>query len=333
MTIEKLPSGSYRIKQQFNGRRYSVTVPYKPTQREALQLMAEKTKDALPKHGRTTFRQSAMEYVRIKENVLSPRTVREYGLYINRLPESFTSLYTADIMQADIQRCVNVLSADKAPKTVRTLHGFISAVLGQFRPELRVSTTLPQKEAKEPYIPSDSEVKNILEHSKGTQFYVPLVLACYSCRRSEICALEFPADLDVKNNIVHINKALVEDKDGKWVVKATKTTKSTRDIIIPEEVVKIIQEQGYFYNGSPQSISNYLLRTQRKLGIPEFSVHKLRHYFASKMMDMGVDQKTIQDMGGWSTDSVLKTVYQHSMIMKDADRRKKISDALGSAFL
>lgn len=331
MTIDKLPSGSYRIRQQFSGKRYTIILPYKPTQKEALQLLAEKTKNVTPKHKRVTFADSAAKYIQVKENVLSPRTVREYGLYINRLPKDFTSLYTSDITQLDIQKCINDLSKDKAPKTVRTLHGFISAVLGQFRPDLRISTTLPQKRQTEPYIPTDEEVKNILEVSKDTMFYVPLVLACYSLRRSEICALKYPDDLE--GNIVHVNKALVEDKNGDWIIKSTKTTKSTRDVIIPSEIADLIREQGYFYNGFPQSISNYLLRTQRQLGIKEFSVHKLRHYFASKMMDMGIDQKTIQDMGGWSTDSVLKTVYQHSMVMRDSERKKRIADALGSAFL
>ena len=40
MTVEKLKSGSYRIRQAYNGVRYSVTVPYKPTKKECLQLMA-----------------------------------------------------------------------------------------------------------------------------------------------------------------------------------------------------------------------------------------------------------------------------------------------------
>lgn len=41
MTIEKLPSGSYRIRQTHNGKRYSVTVDTKPTQAQALQIIAQ----------------------------------------------------------------------------------------------------------------------------------------------------------------------------------------------------------------------------------------------------------------------------------------------------
>lgn len=40
MKIEKLPSGSYRIRQQYKGKRYTVITDYKPTQKEATQLIA-----------------------------------------------------------------------------------------------------------------------------------------------------------------------------------------------------------------------------------------------------------------------------------------------------
>ena len=86
MTIEKLPSGSYRIRQMYQGKMYSVTVPYKPTPKDALKLLSEKMQGTAPKHEKKKFSESAKEYVELKENVLSPRTVREYLFYINRLP-------------------------------------------------------------------------------------------------------------------------------------------------------------------------------------------------------------------------------------------------------
>ena len=36
MTIEKLKSGSYRIVQMHEGKRYRVTIDHKPTQKEAM---------------------------------------------------------------------------------------------------------------------------------------------------------------------------------------------------------------------------------------------------------------------------------------------------------
>ena len=44
MKIEKLKSGSYRIRKMYKGLVYSVVVDYKPTQKEALILLAHELK-------------------------------------------------------------------------------------------------------------------------------------------------------------------------------------------------------------------------------------------------------------------------------------------------
>lgn len=42
MTIEKLPSGNYRIKQMYQRKMYSITLPYKPTKAQANIIINEK---------------------------------------------------------------------------------------------------------------------------------------------------------------------------------------------------------------------------------------------------------------------------------------------------
>ena len=66
MKIEQLPSGSYRIRKMFNGVNYAVTVPYKPTQKEALQLINEKL-NYRTKHDRKTFEDSARDNQRASD--------------------------------------------------------------------------------------------------------------------------------------------------------------------------------------------------------------------------------------------------------------------------
>lgn len=333
MTIEKLPSGSYRIKQMYEGKTYSVTVKYKPTQKDAVRLMAEKMNEFAPTDtkGRMLFSSAANYFIESKENVLSPRTIREYRLYIKRLPEWFVEKSLYDINQTDVQTCINALSASKSPKTVRCLHGFISAVLGQFRADIKLNTTLPRMDKKEPYIPSEEDISRILEYTKqkAPHFFVPLVLGCYSLRRSEICALQ-PSDID-DDNMCHINKALVQNSDGEWVVKNTKTTKSNRVIPIPGEVADIIREQGYVYKGGPQSIANYLNRAQDALGIPHFSLHKTRHYCASKLLDMGYSLQDVKEWCGWENDTTPMEIYIHSMKMKNVEQKKDISNKLAES--
>ena len=144
-------------------------------------------------------------------------------------------------------------------------------------------------------------------------------------RRSEICALK---PEDIEGDIVHINKAVVQDENKKWVVKSTKTTTSTRDIIIPESIADKIREQGYTYKGHPNSVTCYLAKVQDLLNIPHFSIHKLRHYFASQMSALGIPEADILKLGGWETDRVMKAIYRHSMMDKEENAKRDAAEKL-----
>ncbi len=330
MKIEKLPSGSYRIRKMYKGKTYTVVFDCKPTQKEAMQAMAAELDKVKEKHESMNFEKAAESYVNMKRNVLSPRTIKEYSETAKRFPEWFRKLPISDINQIEINRLVNELSKGKTPKTVRNYHGFLTAVLGTFYPNLKISTTLPQKSKSEPYIPSSNDIKKILEYSKGTMFEIPIMLACYGMRRSEICALNLE---DVDGDIVHINKAKVQDENRNWVIKTTKTIESTRNIIVPLELAGKIMRQGYVYKGHPNSITCFLYKAQDTLGIPRFSIHKLRHYFASEMSALGIPEADILKMGGWETDHVMKSVYRHSMIEKEENAKRDAAEKLKNILL
>lgn len=44
-------------------------------------------------------------------------------------------------------------------------------------PEPKLSTTLPKKLKNKPYIPTDDDVKRIMQYAKGTRYEVALMLA------------------------------------------------------------------------------------------------------------------------------------------------------------
>lgn len=156
-------------------------------------------------------------------------------------------------------------------------------------------------------------------------FEIPISLVCYGMRRSEICALTLE---DIEGDVVHINKAMVQDENKEWVIKSTKTTESTRDIIISQELADKIREQGYVYKGFPNSITAYLSKTEQKLGLQHFTVHKLRHYFASQMSALGVPDADIMKLGGWQSDHVMKSIYRHSMMEKEEKAKRDAAEKL-----
>ncbi len=323
MKIEKLPSGSYRVRKMYKGKTYTVVFEKKPTQKEAVQAMASELDKVQEKHKSMTFQTAAEAYIESKRNVLSPSTIRGYMGIMRQIPEKFLSENVHDITALDVQVEINRMAKGHSPKTVRNHHGFISAVLGTFCPNLKLCTTLPQKIKNEPYIPSQADVKRILNMIKDTPYEIPIILACYGMRRSEICALKID---DLEGDILHITKAKVQNENKEWVIKKIpKTTESTRDIIIPMELADKIREQGYIYKGHPNQLIKCLDRIEKELSIQHFSLHKLRHYFASEMSALGVPEADILRMGGWETDHVMKSVYRHSMMDKEESAKREAS--------
>ncbi|MBR6509614.1 MAG: site-specific integrase [Clostridia bacterium] len=305
MTIDRLPSGSYRIREMRNGKVYKITIDHKPTKTEARDLIQSKVTSF---SNSTLFYDAADNYIKSKQNILSPATIRGYRTILNNL--TIKDVPIDKITTPVLQSLVNDLALTLSPKTIKNVNGFIVSVLKYYGADVQ-SPRLPQRIKKEIYIPSEDDVKRILNDVKGTKYEVPFTLATLGLRRSEICALTKD---DLKGNILTIDKALVEDENKNWIVKTTKTTDSTRTIIVPDYLADLIREKG-IYDSSPHSLYSKLKCVQDRLGIQRFAFHKLRHFFASYMHNLGYSDKQIQEFGGWKTSDVLRNVYQHAMEM------------------
>lgn len=328
MTIDKLPSGSYRARIMANGKRYAFTFDHKPTELDIMMKLSEKV-DNLIDAEHIQFKVAASEYCKLKKNVLSPTTYREYSNTCDRLSDHFNSLYIDQITALDIQHEVNNLAKEKAPKTVRNYYGFIMTVIRTYREDFNPKVTLPQKQIKEVYIPSDEVVKKLFEEAKtrcSGRYYIPILLGCYGMRRSEICALTVD---DIQENVIHITKSKVMDSNKKWIIKdLLKNDTSFRTIPVAPEIAELIQEQGYIYNGHPNDISCFINDICRENNIPMFSLHKLRHYFCSRLSSENIDTETIMKLGGWKTDHVMKAVYRHSVDSKVQEASDKLTKIL-----
>lgn len=323
MNITKLPSGSYRIRQNYNNKTYSITVDHKPSQKEATILMAELLQDVKKENG--TFKKYADEYIENRRNVLSPSSVRTYKRLITLLSEDFLKLNIYNITQEDVQREINDYASTHSPKSTRSMHGFIASVLKAIRPSFKLNTKLPQKEAKKNYLPTNEEVKAILAAAKGTEDSIGFQLGVLGMRRGEICALEMD---DLNGNELTISKTLVYGENAYEVKHTPKTDESFRTIILPDHLVEEIRAQGSFFDLSPQKLNSHLHEYQKKLGIPQFRFHDLRHYFASYCHANGICDADIMAMGGWKSDHVMKAIYRDAMEESKKKAATKIANAI-----
>lgn len=318
MAIEKLKSGHYRIRFEKDKKKYSITTDRKPTKREEAALIQEYLDnlkaERFDKKG--TFKTYAEEYIKTKGNVLSASTIKGYKHALNALPVSFLNTPFFEIEQHDVTKLVNSMVNDAKPKTIYNRHGFVSAVLREFRPGFVLNTKLPRKEQKEIYTPTEKEVKAIFKYIDGNpvfhRYYIPIYLGAMGLRRSEIGALTIE-DLS-EDNTLTICKAKVQNSDNEWIIQPyTKTEKSNRKIPIPKELADRIREQGYIYKGSLNQIFCTLDSAQKALGLPHFGIHRLRSYFASKAHALGLPDSIILTLGGWKSDNIMKNIYRKAL--------------------
>ena len=217
----------------------------------------------------------------------------------------------------DIQVEINRLAKIRSAKTVMNYYTFISSVLKQFRPAFQYNVTVPQVQITEPYIPNDEEVIKLLEYlrKERPKYYLLAILSCYGLRREEIMAITSD---DIDGNTLNITKAKVENDNNEWVIKVPKTPKSRRKIEIPQDIADMIREKGVAFDCYPSGISKVFTTACKRLNINHFSLHKLRHYFATKLLSEKVDIMTVASLGGWASPDMIYKRYGHAM-----DEKKK----------
>ncbi len=326
MTIEK-HGNKWRIRERYKGKLYIVSVDQKPSQREAQRLIDEKIEqnDYAPKSG-MTMQGAGNAYIALKNNILSPSSIRGYRSIMRNLSDDFMTKKISDITPLDVQKEINDYSSEHSPKSTRNAHGFISAVLGVYKPSMQLHTTLPQKVKYEAYTPTEDEVKRILDNVKGTKYEISYRLGCYGMRRGEICAIS-SADLD--GNFLKINKSKVYTDEAIWVIKPfPKTTDSEREIYIDNELVDMLSKQGYAFKDNPERLSKHLKIECKRLGIPEFRFHDMRAYYASMAHALGIPDVYIMANGGWSSTHIMNRVYKRAFSDKQAEMNKQIAEHL-----
>lgn len=314
---------TYRVRQQVDGVKYSLSFDHSPTKKEIREALEAKLQAGL-KSPAKAFNLCAAAYIDSKSSVLSPSTIRGYHTILRNIPDDFLNTDINEIDTLCVQNLVNEFSKNgKSAKYIRNIHGFIVSVLGMFVPSTVIRTTLPKKPASDAYRPTAEDVERILAAARGSDYEVGLYLAAFGLRRSEQIALTMD---DLEGNTLHINSAKVQNDKNEWIVKETKTESSERDIELPDYLANLIREKG-FYTGFPNSLYRYLQRLQRELGIPQFSLHTMRHYFAARMSTI-TDEATVLELGGWKTPYVMKSVYRYALDEEKKAAQKKALSSL-----
>ena len=268
-----------------------------------------------------------------KAPVLSPSTVRSYRNIVKTCIESepIGAIPISDLTQTDIQAWINSFVGKQSPKTIIDHYAlFKAAVIAVDRSFDFSLITLPQKEKHAGFTPSDAQIKKLIEYTKNQErpdLYRAVMLCSFGLlRRSEVCAITSD---DIHGNCIDINKAMVKDDVGAWVIKQTKTIESTRTIEYPAFVIAELKGiEGRLIPVNPDALSRRFERALRFAGLPHFGMHAMRRYGASILHALNVPDLYIRQRGGWSTDAVMKQIYINEI---DEEKRKQ-TDKINAHF-
>lgn len=301
-----------------------------PTKAKA-RLLAQQWEDANLDNGKPVISvsEALQRYLDAKRGVLSPSTLRSYeGMQKNHF-DDLNNVSIRRLTNDKVQAWVSRLSlSGLSAKTVKNAYGLLGAAVAMQDDSIRLRVQLPQLAKFENYCPSDEDIAALIAQIQrdgdGELLRAVLLAAFGPCRRSEVCAL---TSEDINGTVITINKALVKNSDGRWVLKLPKTKDSTRKIVYPQFVIDQCKGiEGPLIQHTPDYIGDKFRKTLKKVNVPYFRFHDLRHYGASIMMYLGISQKTIESRGGWSTNSpVLKRIYQNQI---DAEMQKETNKVL-----
>lgn len=341
-TVKQLPSGTYFAKayagkdvngkdvyQSFSGR----------SEEEVLRALTawkldKRTRDrsALTPKKALTLDTAIRNYIDARSAVLSPTTIDSYHKIRRIYIQSIMQANVYDLTQEDIQRAINADAKQFSPKTVRNASGFLSAVLRSCRPDFRYTVTLPQREKNEIEIPTEEEVRLMIEEANDTILELPIVLgALCGLRLSEVCGLRW-SDVDWQNKTIHVGRASVYTSSG-IIEKQTKTTDSTRTIKVSDAVMTHLEK--YRDRPSPEGDDHI---TARRTVVHaayyrfldrfdvKYNYHSLRHYLASVMVALDVPKLYITRYFGHNSDRMINQVYAHLMPSKQSAIDVQLND-------
>ena len=323
--ITRLPSGSYRARVHIGGGKYkSITAP---TRREAqllaAQMEADLTSNAkIPEEARITLGEAMQKYIDSKSAILSPSTIRGYDSIMRTRVGAVKDIRLCDLTQEIIQKVINEDAVDHSPKSVRNLHCFISAVLDVYRHDMKLDTSLPQRKKAKISIPTKDEIDKLVDYFHDTEMELPFLLAaCCGLRESEICALKWE-NVDLEGDRMYITSACVPDKEGKIVEKGTKSESGERVIrlypYIKEALARAREtsDSDRVTQLNSRVIYGRFTSALKKLSLPHYRFHDLRHYLVSVMLSLNIPKNYIADFVGHSDETMIDRVYGHIMEAK-----------------
>lgn len=243
--------------------------------------------------------------------------------------------------------------------TVKDIYGFINRGFIQ-AVEDEILTKNPCKNIRLPSkysmieILSDTEQRQLVEYLNACPhpYNTGVLIGLYAgLRIGEICGLQW-GDIDMESGLITVKRSLRRTKNRNKnaqakttvIVQEPKTENSLRSFYIPKDLLNYLRHfkktlsesethnHRYILQGrngkylDTKTLQNYFKRILYKAGLPRYKFHALRHTFATRAQENGMDISTLSDILGHHDPAFTVRQYGHSTIENKKIQINKLND-------
>ncbi len=303
-----------------------------------------------------------------KKLTIKPTTYVNYYSRINHhIKPAIGKHKLQDVRNDMLQRMFNSFSKKElAPETVKGIYNIVKAAFAQAHDNglipknVAKKITLPKIEKKRVRVFTVDEQKRFIDAAKATyQGEVFILDLGTGLRIGEILALSW-ADIDFNEGTLSVNRTLnitkdYDDIESQWqkTFGTPKTESSIRKVpLLPnlqtmlkairseQESLKVRLEGGYEDNNlvfatrlgrplDPRNMQRTFASILKKAEIEKgIHIHCLRHSFATRGLENGIELKVMQELLGHSSINMTADLYTHVLPEKKQASIMKLVDTI-----
>ena len=298
-------------------------------------------------------------WISIKEKTVRPNTVRNYReRYHRNISKVIGKMLLIDVKPIHCQKIFSDM-ADEGYKTTTIYQTRIALYnMLDFAKENDVIINNPCKKSVKSDMGQLSDKKEALTIDVQRKFLEAAKDQSYEnqyrfvlqtgLRTGELVGLKWD-DIDFKNKTLTISRTMeYRYKVGEWRIGPPKSESGYRTVPLTDEAIRILKAQKeknskikvipmewadqvfLCRKGEPVKNSTYdtaLFKICDKVGIKRFSMHVLRHTFATRCIEAGMMPKTLQKILGHSNIGITMNLYVH---ITEDEKHKEIELVAGA---
>ena len=294
----------------------------------------------------------------VKPSVKMRTYERYYQICALHIIPSLGKYILAEISVIDLQKFISAMLTNGNHKTSKGLSAnFVNTIISVLQNSLKTAHLIgltpeyvankikrPKTVEKQVDCFTLSEQKKIEQyvlHSPKDKLFGVVLCLYTGLRIGELLALMWK-DIDFGKGLLFVSKTCHDGNDGCnhiRIIDSPKTVHSRRVIPLPKQILPLLKNLKKRSNceyiiadgDKPVFVRSYQRTFElllKKLGIAHKGFHSLRHTFATRALECGMDVKTLSELLGHKNATVTLNRYAHSLLEHKTDMMNRLGKLL-----